>query len=83
MTSPAHRSTIRGLGPDGEELTDDDILEVDGEMPPPSYVRRAMVTVLPPSTPPSAPASRARPNTSGEYRIVTARRGTLRGTGQE
>ena len=64
MRSPMHLATIRGLGPDGDELTDDDIVEVDGEAPPPS-------------------SARPRPTVSGAYRIVAARRTTLRGTGQE
>ncbi len=39
MTKSGRRiSTIRGLGPDPEEVTDDDIVEVDGEAPPVSRV---------------------------------------------
>lgn len=79
MRSPVHHATLRGVGPDGEELTDDDIVEVDGESPPPSRVRYAIVTVPPPSS--GRPPARV----SGEYRIVmgTARRRTMRGMGQE
>jgi hypothetical protein len=74
MRSPAHLPTLRGLGPDGDQLTDDDIVEVDGEAPPKSGVRYAMVTV---------PASRPPPHASpARYSLVaTRRRRTLRGNG--
>jgi len=62
MTSSAHLPTLRGLGPDDDQLGDDDIVEVDGEAPP-QTARYAMVTV-----PPCRPAS-----VSGVYSLFPAR----------
>lgn len=71
MRSPAHLPTLRGLGPDEEQLDDDDIVEVDGALPAKER-RYAMVTV-----PPSRPAT-----VSGVYSMFPARsRRTLRGNG--
>lgn len=73
MRSPAHQPTLRGLGADDAEVTDDDIVEIDGGPPPVSARRHAMVTVPPPSRP---------PRVSGAYSLVPAsRRRTLRGNG--
>lgn len=38
MAKAARVSTLRGLGPNPDELTEDDIVEVDGEKPPVSRV---------------------------------------------
>ena len=74
MRSPAHLPTLRGLGPDEDEISDDDIVEVDGERPSQSGARYAMVTV-----PPRGPA---RP--SGAYSMFPARsKQTLRGGGEK
>jgi hypothetical protein len=43
MTKPARIVTLRGLNPSDEEVTDRDIVEVDGEPPP---VSRVSVTCL-------------------------------------
>jgi hypothetical protein len=69
MKSTPHLPTLRGLGPDDDAITDDDIVEVDGERPPMSGGRYAIVTV-----PPSRPS---RP--SGDYSLFPARK--TRGNG--
>lgn len=48
MPSKSRTPTIRGIGPAEDEISDFDIVEVDGEMP---AVPRVSVSVPPPSRP--------------------------------
>lgn len=70
------RITIRGLAPASDVLTDDDIVEIDGDAPPASSVRPAGVSVPPPSGKRYVPTSR--------YSVVVPRvRRTLRLVGDD
>lgn len=49
MTAIARIRTLRGLAPNEDQLTDDDIVEVDGEAPLSTLRPRGPITVPPPS----------------------------------
>ena len=56
MAKAVRVSTLRGLGPNPDELTDEDIMEVDGESPPMSRVSMTCIaTVRADDEPPSLP----------------------------
>lgn len=72
MAGHARIRTIRGLAPSADEISDDEILEIDGEMPPASGVARSPI-VAPPTN-----RTRYVPNT--RYSLIVPRPGrrTLR-----
>lgn len=46
MAKAARISTLRGLGPNPDEVSDDDIMEVDGEAPPVSRVSMTCLSAV-------------------------------------
>lgn len=72
MVGHARIRTIRGLAPSSDEISDDEILEIDGEAPPASGVTRSRIVA------PVTNGTRYVPNT--RYSLVVPRPGrrTLR-----